>query len=42
MTTAAIEPKALFGKQGPMTTVRGGITCGLVLTVVLVGVTRFL
>jgi len=39
---AALEGNAIFGKQGPMTTVRGVITCGLVLTVVLVGITRFL
>lgn len=39
---AALEGNAIFGKQGPMTTIRGVITCGLVLTVVLVGITRFL
>jgi F0F1-type ATP synthase membrane subunit c/vacuolar-type H+-ATPase subunit K len=39
---AAIEANALFGKQGPMTTVRGFITCGLALTVVLVGLLTFL
>jgi uncharacterized membrane protein len=39
---AALEANAIFGKQGPMTTVRGVITCGLVLTAVLVGVVRFL
>jgi uncharacterized membrane protein len=39
---AAIEANGLFGKQGPMTTVRGWILCGLGLTVVLVGVTRLI
>ena len=39
---AAIEGNALFGKQGPMTTIRGFITCGLALTVVLVGVVHLL
>jgi uncharacterized membrane protein len=33
----ALELNAIFGKQGPMTTVRGVITSGLVLTVVLAG-----
>ena len=32
---AAIEVNAIFGKQGPMTTVRGVISCGLGLTAVL-------
>ena len=31
----ALELNAIFGKQGPMTTVRGVITSGLVLTAVL-------
>lgn len=32
---AALEGNAIFGKQGPITTVRGVITCGLILTLVL-------
>ena len=32
---AALELNAIFGKQGPMTTVRGVISCGLGLTAVL-------
>jgi uncharacterized membrane protein len=32
---AALELNAIFGKQGPMTTVRGVIGCGLGLTAVL-------
>jgi uncharacterized membrane protein len=39
---AAIEANAIFGKQGPITTVKGVITSGFVLTAVLVGVCRFL
>jgi uncharacterized membrane protein len=35
---AALELNAIFGKQGPMTTVRGVIVSGLVLTAVLWGV----
>jgi uncharacterized membrane protein len=38
----ALELNAIFGKQGPMTTVRGVITSGLVLTAVLWGVLGFL
>jgi uncharacterized membrane protein len=38
----ALELNAIFGKQGPMTTVRGVIVSGLVLTAVLWGVLRFL
>lgn len=34
---AALEVNALVGKQGPMTTVRGVITCSMVLTAVLAG-----
>jgi uncharacterized membrane protein len=34
----ALELNAIFGKQGPMTTVRGVIVSGLVLTAVLWGV----
>ena len=33
----AIELNGIFGKQGPMTTVRGVITSGLVLTAILAG-----
>lgn len=32
---AALEVNAIFGKQGPITTVRGVITCGFGLTLVL-------
>jgi uncharacterized membrane protein len=32
---AALEINAIFGKQGPLTTVRGVIGCGLALTAVL-------
>lgn len=39
---AALELNAIFGKQGPMTTVRGVIVSGAVLTVVLAGLLRFL
>ncbi len=38
----AIELNAIFGKQGPMTTVRGVISCGLVLTLILWGVLKLL
>ncbi len=34
----ALEANALFGKQGPMTTVKGVITSSLVLTAILAGV----
>ncbi|BFM17623.1 urate hydroxylase PuuD [Maricurvus nonylphenolicus] len=34
---AALEVNALVGKQGPMTTVKGVITCSMILTAVLVG-----
>jgi len=34
---AALELNAIFGKQGPITTVRGVISSGIGLTVVLVG-----
>ena len=37
----ALELNAIFGKQGPMTTVRGVITSGLVLTAVLWGIVEF-
>jgi hypothetical protein len=32
---AALECNAIFGKQGPLTTIPGVIHCGLALTVVL-------
>jgi uncharacterized membrane protein len=38
----ALELNAIFGKQGPMTTVRGVIVSGLVLTAVLWAVVRFI
>jgi uncharacterized membrane protein len=34
---AALELNAIFGKQGPITTVRGVISCGIGLTVILGG-----
>ena len=39
---AALELNAIFGKQGPLTTVRGVISCGLALTVVLWAVVQLL
>jgi len=39
---AALELNAIFGKQGPMTTVRGVILCGLGLTAVLCAVVGLL
>jgi uncharacterized membrane protein len=39
---AVLEANALFGKQGPMTTVRGVISSSMVLTAVFVGVLEFL
>ena len=39
---AALELNAIFGKQGPITTIPGVITSGVVLTAVLWGVTAFL
>ncbi len=39
---AALEANAIFGKQGPMTTVRGVIVSGLVLTIVLWAVLEIL
>jgi uncharacterized membrane protein len=39
---AALELNAIFGKQGPMTTVPGVIHCGLGLTAVLWAVVAFL
>ena len=38
----ALELNAIFGKQGPMTTVRGVITSGFALTLVLWGIVKFL
>jgi uncharacterized membrane protein len=38
----ALEANAIFGKQGPMTSVSGVITSGAVLTAVLYGVVAFL
>mgnify|MGYP000633723749 CR=1 FL=1 len=37
-----LEANALFGKQGPMTTVRGVITSSIVLTAVMVFVLEML
>ena len=39
---AALEANAIFGKQGPMTTVRGVITSGFALTLVLWAILAFL
>ncbi|MBT3609987.1 MAG: antitermination protein NusG, partial [Gammaproteobacteria bacterium] len=39
---AALQVNAIVGKQGPLTTVRGVIVSGLVLTVVLAGILRVL
>ena len=39
---AVLEANAIFGKQGPMTSVSGVITSGFALTAVLVGVVMFL
>lgn len=38
----ALELNAIFGKQGPMTSVKGVITCGFLLTAVLVGIVKVL
>jgi len=38
----ALEGNAIFGKQGPMTSVRGVIHCGVGLTIVLYVITAFL
>ena len=35
LIVAAIEANALFGKMGPITTVRGVITSSVILTVVM-------
>ena len=40
--TLALEANAIVGKQGPMTTVKGFIHCGLALTAVLWAVVAFL
>ncbi|MEM1232064.1 MAG: urate hydroxylase PuuD [Pseudomonadota bacterium] len=37
-----LELNAIFGKQGPMTSVRGVIGCGFVLTAVLVAIVKLL
>ncbi len=39
---AALELNAIFGKQGPITTVRGVISCGIGLTVILGGLLWFM
>ena len=39
---AALEANALFGKTGPMTTIKGVIHCSLALTAVLFGLLFFL
>ena len=39
---ALLQVNAMVGKQGPLTTVRGVIVSGLVLTVVLAGILRVL
>lgn len=39
---AALEGNAIFGKQGPITTVRGVIVCGLILTLVLWAILAFI
>jgi len=39
---AALEGNALFGKQGPLTTVKGVIHCSIGLAVVIVGLLEFL
>lgn len=39
---ALLQGNAMFGKQGPLTTVRGVIVSGLVLTVLLAGILRVL
>lgn len=36
LLVAAIQGNALYGKTGPMTTIKGVITCGFVLTAVIV------
>ena len=38
---AVLEVNALVGKQGPMTTVKGVITCSLVLTAVMMGLIHY-
>ncbi len=37
-----LELNAIFGKQGPMTTVKGVISCGVGLTVILAGLLWFM
>ena len=38
----ALEVNAIFGKQGPMTSVKGVIHCGVALTIALYVITAFL
>jgi uncharacterized membrane protein len=38
---AILEANAIFGKQGPLTTIRGVVTAGIVLTAVLWAVVQF-
>lgn len=42
VVVALLEANALFGKQGPMTTVKGVIGCSLALTVVLAAIIQTL
>ncbi|MEM7080814.1 MAG: antitermination protein NusG, partial [Pseudomonadota bacterium] len=39
---AALEVNAVVGKQGPITTVRGVIVCGLAMTLVLWALLKFI
>ena len=39
---AILEANAIFGKQGPLTTIRGVIHCGFALTLVLLGILHVL
>ena len=39
---AALEANALFGKQGPLTTVKGVISCSVILAAVIIGVLEVL
>ena len=39
---AALEANAIFGKQGPMTTVRGVIMCGFGLTLILWAMIKYI
>ena len=42
VVVAVLEANAIFGKQGPITTVKGVIACGFGLTAVLWGLLKFL